>query len=88
MIPQLVAESISKFKPAKSMHVRSVGHKLRHDVAKPGNGGFILGAGVGLQPFAEFDVQRALRGHRFFTGTADQLFVGGECDVAQHEIGM
>ena len=26
MIPQLVAESISKFKPAKSMHVRSVGH--------------------------------------------------------------
>jgi hypothetical protein len=28
MIPQLVAESISKFKPAKSMHVRSVGHKI------------------------------------------------------------
>jgi hypothetical protein len=29
MIPQLVAESISKFKPAKSMHVRSVGHIQR-----------------------------------------------------------
>ena len=32
MIPQLVAESISKFKPAKSMHVRSVGH-IRHSVS-------------------------------------------------------